>query len=327
MAGLKWWFSFVLLLACSTQAQEKNILFIGNSYTYMNDLPGMVKKLAGSQNKQVNVEAITVGGSNLKGHASRTATYEKIASQQWDAVIFQGHSREMTYDTAIINYNTLPYLQQMMDSVKRLSPCANYYLFLTWGYKEGHQDSLPNDSYGLMQQRVERGYRFVQQKIGQLEILPVGLVWDKIIAQHPEIELYDPDKSHPNKAGTYAAAATIEQQLLGIQPNLVYFPAEVGDSLALVIKSFSDAYINTHSTPKKVEEFPSTLSVEKHKKKVSIILDNALSPGSELSFNFSKNKWTTKNKHRYYRKGTKTIKILVQTQCEEYLKEIQLQID
>lgn len=292
----------------------------------MNDLPGMVKKIASAHNHNIEVEAITVGGSNLKGHASRPETFQKINSGKWDAVVFQGHSREMSYDTTLITSNTIPYILQMIDSVKMKSPCANFYLFMTWGYKEGHRDSLPDDSYQLMQKRVERGYRYVQRNIPFLNILPVGLVWNEIISNNYSIELYDPDKSHPSKSGTFAAASTIENKLLNTTNPLSYYPVEIGDSVALLINETSLQYFSEDSSMQLKKEFPTEITVHMKGKKVE--LDFVLPERMHYEIDYkNKSKWTQKMNHRYCRKGLKTIVVRISDSCEQYRKEVELQLN
>lgn len=44
------------------------LLFIGNSYTYYNDLPQMVYEIAKTQKKKLAVRSITKGGERLRGH-------------------------------------------------------------------------------------------------------------------------------------------------------------------------------------------------------------------------------------------------------------------
>ena len=54
----------VLLIVISniTFAQTDSILFIGNSYTYVSDIPGEFTKIATSAGKSVFIDSYTVGG-------------------------------------------------------------------------------------------------------------------------------------------------------------------------------------------------------------------------------------------------------------------------
>ena len=45
-----------------------NVLFIGNSYTYYNDMPLLFERLANSNHKNVTVFSITQGGRQLESY-------------------------------------------------------------------------------------------------------------------------------------------------------------------------------------------------------------------------------------------------------------------
>ena len=82
--------------ACPCVAQEAKplqVLFIGNSYTYGNDLPKMLAELAkaGGQSLLV-VEKETPGGWSFKKHWEGGKAVQKIKSKKWDWVILQNHS-------------------------------------------------------------------------------------------------------------------------------------------------------------------------------------------------------------------------------------------
>jgi hypothetical protein len=56
------------------------VLFIGNSYTSVNDLPTMFAKLARSRGHRVETGMATVDGSTLADHAASSATATALAS-------------------------------------------------------------------------------------------------------------------------------------------------------------------------------------------------------------------------------------------------------
>ena len=49
---------------------HKNILFLGNSFTYYHDLPGMVSSLASAAGKSASTTMIAPGGQTLNGHVT-----------------------------------------------------------------------------------------------------------------------------------------------------------------------------------------------------------------------------------------------------------------
>ena len=78
---------------CSSQhaRTHKNVLFIGNSYTWYNDLSGMVKSLAIAAGFNATVRAAS-GGQFFSNHLSSSYIRSIITEGEWDAIVLQGHS-------------------------------------------------------------------------------------------------------------------------------------------------------------------------------------------------------------------------------------------
>src|SRR5690554_1513108 len=82
------------IMAQQSVQENISVLFIGNSYTFMNDMPFMFQKMAQAEGVNAYVDTVVHGGKNLQYHASRKETYDKIRSRNWTYVIIQGHSNE-----------------------------------------------------------------------------------------------------------------------------------------------------------------------------------------------------------------------------------------
>ena len=110
--------TLVISLAGNTQ-DSLSVLFIGNSYTYVNDLPTMLENLALSldQGDIVFHNSQTLGGATFQSHAGNSITYDKINSQPWDFVVLQAQSQEPSFPESQVNTETLPYAIQLADSV------------------------------------------------------------------------------------------------------------------------------------------------------------------------------------------------------------------
>ncbi|RYX89967.1 hypothetical protein EON78_07100, partial [bacterium] len=100
VSGLLITLVFVLLASISinsnnvSQAEEiKRILFIGNSYTYMNDLPKMFEKLSISAGHKVETGMLANGGWKLAQHIAAKETEDKLKSAKWNYVVVQEQSR------------------------------------------------------------------------------------------------------------------------------------------------------------------------------------------------------------------------------------------
>ena len=117
--------------------QQLNVLFIGNSYTYANDLPGTLVQLAAAMVDQVYLDSKTNGGYTFQMHAQDPLTYQKIHAHPWNYVILQGQSQEPSFPFAQVNSQTLPFAVQISDSVHSIQPCAQVNVIVTWVRENG----------------------------------------------------------------------------------------------------------------------------------------------------------------------------------------------
>jgi len=173
--------------------ENLNILFVGNSYTHMNEMPFIFDRMAKSKGKSVHVEMNTRSGSSFQAHTTRPDLFKTIQSQKWDFVVLQGYSRELSYDLSHIDTATMPYIQQILDSIYQQDSCTNVLLYMTWGYKDGFLDRPETDTYEKMADKIATGYQYLADSL-KLPIVPVGMVWKDFRKKYPEIELYDADK-------------------------------------------------------------------------------------------------------------------------------------
>merc|ERR1712054_335535 len=83
--------------ASATTARPLSVLFIGNSYTFVNDVPGMVANISASASLPIRYDEATAGGASLFQHANMSlpngrATMKLLLSQHWDVVVLQDQS-------------------------------------------------------------------------------------------------------------------------------------------------------------------------------------------------------------------------------------------
>ena len=64
----------MLLVALPVHAQQTSVLFIGNSYTYVNDLPNTLRQLALSLDDTMTVASSAPGGYTLFQHSTYAPT-------------------------------------------------------------------------------------------------------------------------------------------------------------------------------------------------------------------------------------------------------------
>src|SRR5215217_3468704 len=69
-----------------------NVLFIGNSFTARNDLPGRVAELAAARGKTLRHRLISAGGASLRAHWNAGEALTAIREGGYDAVVLQEQS-------------------------------------------------------------------------------------------------------------------------------------------------------------------------------------------------------------------------------------------
>lgn len=232
-------FFFFLVVSCwslSALAQEEtSVLFIGNSFTFMNNMPFIFKDIATSKGRKVHVDTVVEGGKNLEYHSNQLETYNAINSRKWDYVVVQAHSNELAQPDTKVDKNTFPFAQKIVDSIRKNSPCTQVILYMTWGYKYGNPKWAPIASYDSMQFRISNQYlRFAD--LLNTQVSPVGEVWKNVRANHAGINLYDPDNFHPNLEGSYISACTFYAAIFGESPYQNSAPVAIKQDVRQIIE-------------------------------------------------------------------------------------------
>lgn len=228
-------------MAQDEQSDELNILFIGNSYTHMYEMPFIFDKIARSKGKPVHVEMNTRSSATFNIHTTRTDMFEAINSRKWDYVVLQGFSRELSHPRETIDSASMPYFTQIVDSIKANHSLTNLLLYNTWGYRDGYQHREETDTYEKMSEMIVDGYKYLSETF-DIPIVPVGQVWRKLREKHPDINLYDKDLAHPSKKGSYLAASTFFAALFKESP-LGAKTSTIRNKFATVIQQMAGDYV------------------------------------------------------------------------------------
>jgi hypothetical protein len=213
-----------LLLACAASrasAKELRVLFVGNSFVYVNDLPGTFAKIAAAQGDHAVVESYAPGGANFEGHLRDPRVRRAIESKTWDFVVLQEQSQRPSFDEPQVAQEVIaPGLE--LDKLVRASHEGTRTAFYeTWGRKDGDASNCKNTpnvcTYAGMQLRITQTYAELARKTGAA-LAPVGRAWAMVRRAHPDLELYGGDGIHPSERGTYLAACVFYATLFGKSP-------------------------------------------------------------------------------------------------------------
>ncbi len=221
----------------NSYGQNINVLFIGNSYTYVNNLPQTVADIATSMGDTMTFDSSTPGGYTLNLHSTNITTLTKINSQPWDFVVLQEQSQLPSFDPSQVNTDVFPYARKLDSLILVNDSCTETFFYMTWGRQNGDASNCasypPVCTYNGMQQRLRDSY--VQMAIdNHASVSPVGVAWKRFRDTYPAISLYQPDESHPSVHGTYLAACVFYSSL--------FHKSSVGSSFITPGISASDAY-------------------------------------------------------------------------------------
>ena len=195
-----------------------SVLFIGNSYTYVNDLPATLGSLAASLGKEITMDSKANGGYTFQNHTNDPLTYTKIHSKPWDVVVIQGQSQEPSFPDTQVDSQTLPYAVKLSDSIWANNACSNVMYYMTWGRQNGDPQWVGINTFEKMNTRLYDAYMRMADSSDRAMVSPVGRVWAYVRENHPAINLYNADESHPSTEGTYLAACTFYAALFQQSP-------------------------------------------------------------------------------------------------------------
>ena len=77
---------FVPFFAQARDTDSLRVLWVGNSYTYYNDMPSTVRQIAATQKVKLSCTRFLKGGERLSGHLKNQKLLDAIAAGGWDYV-------------------------------------------------------------------------------------------------------------------------------------------------------------------------------------------------------------------------------------------------
>lgn len=210
----------VFIATTSLGQTTRRVLFLGNSYTGVNNLPQLVKDVASSAGDSLIFDRYTPGGYTLQDHLLDAVSTNKIMIGNWDYVVLQGQSQEpITYTPAFNNGGS-----QLHKLVKQYNPCAVTMLYMTWGRKNGDAANCPGFPEMCTYQKMDSALKYHYLNLTSFlnaEVSPVSAVWRNLRQNNPGINLYQADESHPSAAGSYAAACSFYAAIFKKDPTFI----------------------------------------------------------------------------------------------------------
>ena len=257
--------ALLLLHLCSAANPVQRVLFVGNSYTYVNDLPNMYRQLAGSllPDTTITVTSDTAGGRALEAAATVPSVLDKLAAGDFDFLVLQEQST-LSATPNSGKYSSYAWQRTMCEDAVRtvFAPAAKkanatVVFFETWGRRHNEAEKYTgHTTYLGMQRSVCDGYAVYadiarREACSTVATARAGEVYKKVYeaglpSGDPSLDtassfyqLYSGDGSHPAVSGTYAIAwslfVAITHNAQQFNPQTTYtagLPTEQASTLA-----------------------------------------------------------------------------------------------
>jgi len=199
---------------------SKRVLFVGNSYTYVNDLPSRIAALSAQMGCELKWKEATAPGARFSTHVQSTDT-QTLLSESWDVVILQNQSQEPSWAEPSFTANSLPYAQQLVRQAKTSNPDVRLLYFVTWGRRDGDASNCEARpevcSFKGHTKALLGGYKSYASSTGG-ELVDVGGAFLKVqdkLGARMHSRLYADDGSHPSELGSDLSAYVFVLSLWG----------------------------------------------------------------------------------------------------------------
>lgn len=219
------------------------VLFIGNSYTYVNNLPRVFAKLAAAGNHVVKTGVMAHPDASLANDAASSETEAVLKATSWDVVVLQEQS-EIPSSVSLRQTLMYPAARRLVHMIREHGTEPIFYL--TWA----HQAGWPANGligYLSMQSAIDAGYFTIARELG-VAVAPVGDAWSAILSRKPHPRLWQADGSHPTIAGTYLAACVFYATIFRQSPKGLSYHADLSDSQAAKLQAIAPKIVFAEST-------------------------------------------------------------------------------
>ncbi len=234
-----------IFFACGKlYADTTRVLFVGNSYTYFNNLPLMFKSFSEAGGKQVAVDYSAPGGYSLEMHLSNPETLDKINSGLWDYVVLQEQSQMPAID--FYRYNSMYPSARKLDSMINARGGETVF-YMTWGRRYGGQQCINSycspvfTGFYHMQDSLSSAYTQISNKLGAITV-PVGNAWRYSVSADSNIVLWDSDNSHPSLEGSYLAAAVFYRKIFNQSPLGIPYSGGLSQQTATFLQGIASGF-------------------------------------------------------------------------------------
>jgi hypothetical protein len=183
-------------------AADVTLLFMGNSHTAVNDVPGLVAAMVRAVRPDKSVAATNAPGSLfLDERVSDAATRQALAERRWSFVVLQAQRSSSSWT-----------IEHPIDGAVSLVRSAREagavpVLFPEWPRR------------GIVESHLLFGLYVSIARQAPACVAPIPQAFDLAATRHPSIALHAADGNHSSPAGAYLAALVLAATISGVSPT------------------------------------------------------------------------------------------------------------
>ena len=186
----------------SVRGSGRRILFLGNSLTYVNDVPGLVQGLAaGSGGEPLAVAMVAFPDVSLEDLWNQGEAQRVIAQGDWSVVVMQQGPSAVEENRELLRR----YVGLFNSSIRAVGARPAMYAIWPWAWRLQDYD------------RSTQSYAIAATDVGGM-MFPVAETWRAAWRRDPSLQLYAADGVHATPLGSYAAALVIYAMLADRSP-------------------------------------------------------------------------------------------------------------
>lgn len=226
------------------------ILFVGNSNTYYNDMPGTLEALAHANGLDWQVESVTKGGWSFRQYADPAdVMHEPLQAklaEEWDIVFLQDRTEYPLTDLDASLKGAAAICGMMKKRPGRL------FVYATFARNDGHPHL---EKLGMTRTEMAEGVHTAMAAVAAhigAELSDASGMFHYMKECHndiTDIEMYDADLGHPSAAGSYMVALLHYAAITGALPEkIAAVPSVRSANEAEILKNAVAEYLRCRDT-------------------------------------------------------------------------------
>ena len=226
-------------LTARDKTKKYNVLMIGNSFSYHNDMilpKGIFQNVVNAAGYDITLTAIYEGGHYLREFLSENDAKGKqvlslLKAKKYDIVVIQDQSNNPISKTPDF-YDSVRKFKELTDASG-----AELYLYATWGYKAGKSNlSEFGKNTADMEMKLRAVYQAIAEELG-IGVANVGAAFSEIYPASQTPNLYNSDLYHPSLEGSTLAAYVLAGTIFGVDPATFTYTGTVSAANADILRA------------------------------------------------------------------------------------------